>query len=244
MALPQRNLIATALAWLGWFCASLVAQPAAEPASFRVVSLVETAALFYDAGPAKTRINAGIDAFSTLHSAPASREIVLYTEIPAPEPGRPPVKQPLARTRLPAASLGPFLVVLYPGGVSGLKFDSFAIDQSLDAHPAQTYRVFNFSKRQLAVNLADQNLLLAPRESGRVPYPNDRKAWIKVAASTAGNDWLLVRSSSHPVGPGTRTCVFLMDIPPTEDVPNPTGVVIRRIRETITTDEAGVQHVR
>jgi len=225
---------------------SAVAQSAAAaPARFRVVSLAETAALFYDAGHAKMRINAGIDAFSSLLPAPADREIVLYTETPATAPGQPPAKTALARARLPGSGLGPFLIVLHPNPRGAdLKFGSLVIDQSLEAHPPQTYRVFNFSRRRLAVNLADKNLLLASRESGLVPYPKGRKAWIKVAANTTGNDWLLVRSSSHPVGPGTRTSVFLLDIPPTPDVPNPTGVIIRRIRETITTDEAGTPHVR
>lgn len=245
MALIQRNLSAVALACLGWLCAPTAAQPAPEPAQFRVVCLAESASFFHDLAGVKTRIDAGIDSFSNLIPAPPDRDIVLYAEVPAATPGRPPAKKPLARARLPGAGSGPFLLVLHPAPPgSELKFGTLVIDQSLDAHPSQSYRVFNFSRRRVAVNLAGRDLLLAPRESGLVPYPGDRKTWLKIAVNNHADGWQLVRSSSHPVGPGTRTSILILDIPPTPDVPDPVGVVTRRIRETIATDEAGAQHVR
>ena len=249
MALSKRYLISAGLALLCLFLPGVHAQqqPAAPvpPPEFRVVAMSDVATVFYDFNKQKEIVNAGVGSFSRTYTAPPNREIVLYTEVPDANPKLPLKKVILAKAELPAQKPGPFLIMLNknPAG-SELAFSSLVIDHSLEVHPVKTYLVFNFSKRRLAISLAGTNLVLATGQSEKVAYPNTRKAWLKIAADETPDGWLLVSSSPHAVGADTRTTVFIVDIPPSERDPNPKGIVARRIRETIYTDDAGVQHVR
>jgi hypothetical protein len=190
-------------------------------------------------------LNPGIGSFSRLYPSPRNREIVFYREVPNSDPKLPPSKVPVAKAKLPPQKPGPFLIMLAdnPTG-SELEFSTLVIDHSLEVHPANTYRTFNFSKRRLAVNIADTKMLLDRGVSQTAPYPSTRKAWLQVAADENEDGWLLVSSSAHPVGTDTRTTIFLVDIAPSALDPNPKGIVARRIRESITTDEKGVQQIR
>lgn len=249
MALTERHLIPAVIGLLCLFLPHLHAQetpaaPAPLP-QFRVVAMTDLATLFYDADKTKEIVNAGVGSFSRIYTAPKNRLVVLYTEVPNADPALPPKKVILAKAQLPAQKPGPFLIMLNknPAGAE-MEFSTMVLDHSLEAHPAQTYLVFNFSKRRLAVNLADTNLVLSTGQSEKVAYPDTRKAWLKIAADEQTDGWLLVSSSPHAVGANTRTTVFIVDIPPSERDPNPKGIVARRIRETIYTDDAGVHHVR
>lgn len=249
MALPLRHLTTalTTIAGLLVPAQRACAQPAPPPpAEFRVVSMADVATLFYDVGSKREYVNAGVGAFSRSYAAPKSREVLLYTEKPAADAAEPPLRVPLARARLPGEKPGPFLILLAPQSAGAdSAFAATVVDHSLDTHPAATYWVSNFSKRRLAVNVADTDLVLAPGQSGKAPYPSTRKAWLKVAAQDAQGGWTLLSSSPHAVGGAdSRTTVFLVDIPPSERDPSPLGIVVRRIREQITTDGAGVAHIR
>src|SRR5690606_12902030 len=137
------------------------------------------------------------------------------------------------------------LILVYPAPAGAPHpLATLVINNSLTDYPANTYRVFNFSKRRLAVNLAETNLLLAPLQSEQVPYPSTRKAWLKVAAAENDGTWLLVNSSPHAVGSDSRTTIFLVDIPPSDRDASPKGIIARRMRERIVTDEKGLQHLR
>lgn len=248
MALAHRHLILASLALLPLATVLLRAQaPAAvEPVpQFRVVAMANAETFFFDVDKKKEQLNACVGSFSRLYPAPKNREVVFYAEVPNAAPGLPPSKVPLSKTVLPARNPGPFLIVLSqnPTGAD-LKFTTLVIDNSLEAYPANTYRVFNFSKRRLAVRLADKNLVLVPGQSEQVPYPDTRKAWLQVAANEDDGNWLLVSSSPQPVGANSRTTVFLLDIAPSELDPAPKGIISRRMKETITTDDKGVRHVQ
>lgn len=219
--------------------------PEAPPPQFRVVSLSGVVTFLFDVEKKQEVLNPGAGSFSRLYPSPKDREIVFYREVPNADPKLPPTKAPVAKAKLPPQKPGPFLIMLVnnPAG-SELEFNALVIDHSLEAHSANSYRVFNFSKRRLAVNIADTKLLLDGGRNETAPYPASRKAWLQVAADEKADGWLLVSSSPHPVGSNSRTSVFLVDIAPSERDPNPKGIVARRIRETITTDEKGIQHVR
>lgn len=249
MALALRHLIrAVACLFPLAFAASLRAQtpaPEVPPPQFRIVSMSDVETFLFDIDKKKETLYATIGAFSPLYFAPKSREVLFYKEVPNSDPKLPPVKVPLAKAQLPANNPGPFLILVYPGAAGApLPLETLVINNSLKDYPANTYRVFNFSKRRLAVNLAEQNLVLDTRQSAQVPYPHTRKAWLKVAAAENDGSWLLVNSGTHSVGTDSRTTVFLVDLAPSALDPNPKGIIARRIRETIVTDEAGVQHVR
>ncbi len=248
MAFAQRYLILAILGLMPPAAAPSRAQSpvAAEPApQFRVAAMSGLATFFFDVDKKKEELNACVGSFSRLYPAPKSREIMFYTEVPNTDPKLPPVKVPLAKAILPAQNPGPFLILLNknPAGAE-LKFSALVIDNSLEAYPDNTYRIFNFSKRRLAVHVADKNLILATGQNEKAPYPDTRKAWLQVAADEKEAGWLLVSSSAQPVGTNSRTTIFLVDIAPSVRDPDPKGIVARRIRETIITDDKGVQHVQ
>ena len=248
MALAQRYLIRVILGLLPLAAAVSHAQaPVAvePPVQFRVVAMSGLETFFFDVDKKKEVLNACVGAFSRLYPAPKSRDVIFYMEVPNADPKLPPVKVPLAKAILPAQNPGPFLILLTknPAGAE-TKFSALVIDNSLEAYPKNTYRVFNFSKRRLAVRLAEKSLVLVSGQSQEVPYPDTRKAWLQVAADENEAGWLLVSSSAQPVGTNTRTTVFLLDIAPSELDPNPLGIIARRMRETIITDDKGVQHVQ
>lgn len=207
------------------------------------MSNVET--FFYDVEKKQEQLNVGVGSLSQIYPAPPSRLVTFYKVIPNPVPLQPPLKVPLAKSALPGQSIGPFLIILdrNPPG-SELEFSSLVLETSLEKFPANTYQVFNYSRRRLAVQLAETNFLLARGNARMVPYPNTRKAWLKVAAEESADDWLVVSGSPHPVGTNSRTTIFLVDMPPSETGQTSKGIVVRRIRENIFTDEKGVQHVR
>ncbi len=248
MALAQRYLIRVAFAvcLLAVPFSRAQTPPPTEPAptQFRVVSIAGVETFLFDVEKKKEMLSAAAGSFSRLYPAPKNREVLFYREVPHPDPQRQPVKTPVARAKLPAQP-GPFLILLVknPPGAE-LAYQTAVFDQSLDAHPASTYRVFNFSKRRLAVNIADTQMVLPTHEHQTAPYPATRKAWLQVAADEQPDGWLLVSSSPHPVGTNSRTTIFLVDIAPSALDPNPKGIVARRIRESIYTDDQGAQHVR
>ncbi len=245
MAFRRRSLAAISLmlCFVHGLCGQS-AQTANAQAEFRVISLNDLTSLFYDSNGKKEVLRIGIGTFTRLYPAPRNRKVELYTEQPNPDLTKPPIKAPLAIATLPEGE-GPFLIILYENiEDSGLKFKTLVIDHSLSAHPPDNYRVYNFSKRKLAVNLADQSMLLNRGQSETVPYPDTRKAWLKVAADQEDDGWLLVTSSPHVVGNNSRTTIFLVDLPVTERDPDPKGIAVRRMKERITTDELGVQHLQ
>ena len=243
----KRRRSLTLLALLLFFAHNSFGQNASEAdgqAKFRVISLADTTSVFYDDDDKKKLLHVGIGTFTRLYPAPRDRKVELYTEEPNPDPSKPPIKVPLARAILPAGE-GPFLVILYQNrNESGLTYNTTVIDHSLSAHPADNYRVFNYSKRNLAVQLADKEFLLKKGQSANVAYPNARKAWLKVAADDREDGWLVVKSSPHVIGNNSRTTIFLVDLPSTPRDPDPKGIAVRRIKERITTDEFGEQHIR
>ncbi len=207
------------------------------------MSEVET--VLFDIGKTKEILTASVGSLSRLYPAPKTGDIVFYKEVPNADPKLPSIKVPLAKAQLPAQKPGPFLILINrnPPGAE-LEFSTLVIDHSLEKFPANTYRVYNYSKRRLAVRLANVNAVLNSGQSESIPYPNARKAWLKVAADEKEEGWLLVSSSPQPVGANTRTTVFLVDLKPSVLDPDPKGIMDRQMRERIYTDDAGVQHVR
>jgi hypothetical protein len=201
--------------------------------------------VLFDVDDEQEVLFASVGSFSRLYPAPQNGNVVFYKETPNPEEGRPPIKTPLAKANLPTDNAGPYLILLIRNPPNAeLEFTTVVLDHSLENFPANTYRVYNYSKRQLAVRLAEVELLLNTRDSANVPYPNTRKTWLKVAANDQEEGWLVVRSAPQPVGANTRTTIFLVDIAPTTRDPDPLGIIDRRIKERIHTDEMGISHVR
>lgn len=245
MALSIRHL---ALTLISSFCLLLsngTAQTAPEePAQFRVLSMASFETVLFDIDKEPVVLRTSLGSFSRLYPAPKSGEVVFYKETPNPEdPNLPPIKTTLAEAKL--SDGGPYIILLIrnPEG-SILEYKTVVMDHSLEKFPANTYRVYNFSKRQLAVQLAGKNLLLNTAESGSIPYPETSKTWLKVAANDQDEGWLVVRSAPQTTGNNYRTTLFLVDIPPSKRDPNPLGIIDREMRERIRTDDQGRQYVR
>lgn len=248
MALAQRHLIRLVFSFLLLGSVWVRAQtPSGEApaAQFRVVSISGVETFLFDVDKKKEVLSPGAGSFSRLYASPKNRELLFYRETANTDPHLPPTKVPVAKATLPPQAPGPFLVLIAPNPAGAeLAFNAVVFDHSLEAHPSNAYRVFNFSKRRLAVNIADTRMVLEQGATQTAPYPATRKAWLQVAADEKDAGWLLVSSSPHPVGANSRTTIFLVDIAPSELDPDPKGIVARRIRETIYTDDQGVQHVR
>lgn len=246
MAFFKRHLTTI---YIGIFCLlgsqSYAQAPDPAVSQFRVLSMAEVETLLFDVDKEPKYLTANVGKMSSLYPAPKSGDVVFYKESPNPDPKLPPIKTPLAKAHLPTGSIGPFIILIIPNSEGSiLKFSTVVLDHSLEKFPANTYRVYNYSKRQLAVRLADIDLLLNTTESSSVPYPDSNKAWLKVAANDQDEGWLLVRSSPQSVSANTRTTIFLVDLKPTPRSPNPLGIMDRRMKERIYTDEDGRQYVR
>lgn len=244
MALYRRSIIAFLAFFMCWHIVYSQLSNSETGPQFRVISLAKLATLFYDYNDELKVVNAGLGSFSPLYPAPVDRNLLFYREEPNPDPTKPPIKVTIAEAKLPASE-GPFLLLLKnSASASELEFDLIVVDHSLNAHPVNHYRVFNFSKRRMAIRLAEQDMLLDSGKSGTVLYPNNSKAWLKVAAENEKEGWLVVTSSSHAVGTDSRTTVFLVDILPSERDPDPLGIVVRKMRERIVKDELGQRRVQ
>lgn len=246
MAFFQRHLIAACIGTLCLIVSYNYAQtPETPETQFRVLSMADVETVLFDIDEDTEYLTASVGKMSRLYPAPKNGNVVFYKETPNPDPELPPIKTPLAKAHLPSQSVGPYIILINPNPPGAeLKFATIVLDHSLERFPSNTYRVYNYSKRQLAVRLADTDLLLNPAESGSVPYPDAKKAWLKVAANDQDEGWLLVRSSPQSVGANTRTTIFLVDLKPTPRSPNPLGIMDRRMKERIYTDDMGIQHVR
>ncbi len=227
------------LALLLLACISRIHGQGEQPVKFRLVSMHDIPQFYYDyeGEPQKLFVSAG--SFSQLYEAPLDRRIRFYVET-TPTDSSAPVKVPVAQMNLPSGD-GPFLVVLRTEFRNGEPYYRNAIiDASIDSHPVGAFRIFNFSKRDMAVQLSGENLLLKSGESKVVSYPEERKAWLKVAVADDDEGWIKVVSSPRSVSSRTRTTFFLTDIPPSEGDPNPKGVSIREFRERTVETESGI----
>ncbi|WPJ95206.1 hypothetical protein SH580_17425 [Coraliomargarita algicola] len=245
MALRIRHLIPTLISFFCLMQSDATAQTTPQDIpKFRVLSMSAFETVLFDIDKEPIVLRSSLGSFSRLYPSPKDGNVVFYKETPNPQdPNLPPIKTTLAQAKLSEG--GPYIILLIrnPAG-SSLEYKTVVLDHSLEKFPANTYRVYNYSKRQLAVQLSETNLLLNTGESGSVPYPASSKTWLKVAANDQDEGWLVVRSAPQTTGTNNRTTLFLVDIPPSERDPNPLGIIDREMRERIRTDEQGRQYVR
>ncbi|WP_309381890.1 hypothetical protein [Cerasicoccus frondis] len=234
MAYTRRSLICH---WLVLLILPLTvqAQRAEDVVEYRVTSLDNISEFLCEIDGDERTVYASLGALSPALVAPDNRKVEYYDYIDAPDPKLPPIKRPLAQFKLPAG-VGPFLTVLSSTeSGQGLPYSAIVFDQSLESHPSGQFKAYNFSKRRIAMRVGEHDLILQPGETGLIPYPADRKVWIKVAIESAESGWILTQSSPVPVSADTRTTLFVVDIPPSERDPNPKGVVLRKMRERVST---------
>lgn len=144
----------------------------------------------------------------TYRKADASAPLEFYREV---EVGGKPVRQVLARIAPPEAPLARALLVLAPvaGGYTGRW-----LDDSIDSHPANTLRLYNFSSRALAVQTGGEQWRQEPGQSRRVAFdPAARQVVIRIAAQV-GAGWELVAGGPQPVRKNSRVYLLVRDFRP------------------------------
>jgi hypothetical protein len=238
MAYLKRHLILLAAAFVAVSFAALSVRAqtdAAPPPSFRTLgvgSSTATASLFFeDKGKAVPLI---IDShgLSPAYPVPASGIISLFRQAPPASPGEPPRRIPVAETRI--AKSGPALLALVaaPNGSSSPRVNALSIDDSQEAHPSGSARVFNFSRRTVALQTSSGPVELPSGASHIVPYPEkSRVIDLKIAIREKGN-WLLCSTSPQGIIPKTRMIVVVADDDPTPDNPSPVEPVLNTIYDT------------
>lgn len=206
-----------------------------------MLSVSNSVSLLYDQDGEPQRIYASPGYFSQWLEAPDNRALTFYKELPSQDGQGAPIKKTLAQAKLPAGE-GPFLILMQQKEGKDELFTT-VLDHSLGVFPSSQYRILNLSKRRMAVQLADQNMLLKPGQTERVAYPSTRKTWLKVAVNDKESGWIKVVSKPRPVHDTTRTSIIIMDIPPSEKDPDPMGVIVREAREQIQENQEGDQSV-
>jgi hypothetical protein len=227
MAYLQRYLIAPTFLLLALClcppCASSQTEPP-KPVMFRTLAVGNTAAVaglrYADKGRTIS-LPAGSNSLSQPYPAPRSGHLVLFRELPPAAPGEPFRRIPVTEARLDAD--GPCLLVLTsfpdPADPGARKVTAIPVDDSWQVHPAETVRVFNFSRRNAALKIGPDTVELSPAQSHIARYPeNSRVIDLKIAISDHG-EWKLCSCSPQGIIPKTRMIVVITDEEPTPSNP-------------------------
>lgn len=245
MALSFRHLIAL-IAWVFTAAAPAHAQAAPEPppATFQLFSILPVQDMLYDLGGKPVPVTVGQNAYSPPYLAPPTSAVSFYRLIPSPEPGKPPVRVPVVTASIETEKGAETLVVLYPDSPL-TQYDesapppplkSISLDNTQSAQPARTMRVFSFSTRPVAIKIGAQSVMLTAMQPTVIPYPEGSRTWINVA-TTDENAWQRVIGTPQMLAENTRLSLFLNDIPPSRNDPNPVGLSMKKIIETISPPE-------
>lgn len=237
MALFRRNLnkvlLGLVLTLLHLNC-SLAWAEVASAQTFRTLGVRRAAPkLFYEQDHKEIPIFAGDSALSRRYSAPKSGVLKLYCYVPAEDPKLPPVKLTVAEAELPSESENLVLIastqnVESRDGVPGVALQ--AVDASIEAHPLDTIRIFNFSQRNIAAKVSDQFEEIASGGESFFPYPEGNKVWVKIAAYEGDEaGWKLRTGGPKAIFPGKRTIIVLSDAYPTLDDPEGLKINLRNV---------------
>lgn len=208
---------------------------AAPPTSFRtfgVGSTVASAGLFFDDKGKAVPLIVDSHGLSPNYPVPPSGVISLFRETPPASPGEPPRRVIVAEARLPKSGPALLALVTVPTGLASRRMTALAVDDSQEVHPANTARVFNFSRRTVAVKTPEGSVELPSGASHVVPYPEkSRVIDLKIAIREKG-EWILCSTSPQGIIPKTRMIVVVADDDPTPDNPSPVEPVLNTIYDT------------
>lgn len=97
---------------------------------------------------------------------------------------------------------------------ASLLYDYVVLDNSPAAHPVGTIEFRNFSRLSIAIDIADRQLTLPPRDKTQVPITAGAKRMaFRAAARLENGDWKLLSSSPLPISGAGRVLVILRDRP-------------------------------
>lgn len=208
---------------------------AAPPPSFRtfgVGSTAATAGLFFEIKGKAVPLIIDSHGLSPSYPVPASGVVSLFRQAPPAAPGEPPRRVPVADARL--AKSGPALLALVavPTGLSSRRISALPMDDSQETHPSDSARIFNFSRRTVALQTSAGPVELPSGASHIVPYPEKgRVIDLKIAIREKGG-WMLCSTSPQGIIPKTRMIVVIADDDPTPENPSPVEPVLATIYDT------------
>ncbi len=234
MAFPHRYLriIITLLA--GFVAKGVQAQePVDKPVTFRTLAIGNTIGPFFcDLSPGKpTAISAGHSQLSQSYVCPKDGVLEFYSEGPPDNPGGKPRRIPLNKVNLGKG--GPYLVLFFQSpestALGGVTTSVQAFDDSWSAHPLQTVRVLNFSKKPAAIQIASNTAEVAVAGMHILSYPAGKGYLLLKVAIMEDGQWTMRWNSAQGIVPGVRPTFVITDMVPTPEDPHPVAIDITTI---------------
>lgn len=183
--------------------------------------------LYYSKGGKKMQLFTAVGSLSTSMPMPKGEFMKLYQEEQLPIEGSTETKVSYREVgTVPLVSGSKAIVLLVvPADLTKEKIRGRAFKDSLALHPRETARVFNMSKKVVAIRVGKESLKLAVGETGTVPWKAVAFNSVSYQVGTQGKDpgtWEVIESSECAAHPDMRTFVFI-------------GGAMIENRETVTT---------
>jgi hypothetical protein len=110
---------------------------------------------------------------------------------------------------------------------ASLVYDYVVLDDSPAAHPDGTIEFRNFSSLPIAINIAERQLTLPPRDKTQVPITEGaRRMPFRAAAQLENGQWKLLASNPLPISGAGRILVILRDRPTKSNRPDEPNIAI------------------
>lgn len=174
--------------------------------------------VFYDLKGTAVPVTAAAAGLSMPYETSAGGRVVFYRQQPAETPGGKPRRVTLAEENL--GGPGPFLVFMAarPESPGGIWIQ--VIEDSWETHPVDTIRLFNFSRRNVAVKIVIKDLVaeLTPGQERILPYLAKGQFWLQAATKEA-EGWVMRVSAPQVAPPTARITAIMFDQQPTPDRP-------------------------
>lgn len=181
--------------------------------------------LLYDSNRKPLTIVTKYVNFSELYERQDVGPVVLYREVTPVPPETKPTKVPVVTAPLGKSPL--YLMVLIgshpdPKAASATAptITTCIVDDSWEAHPVNTVRIFNFSHRRVAIQIEDVMTELSNTESNVFPYPKNKGIIRLKVATLESTGWKLRSTTPQGIIADTRSNIFIEDFKPEIEDPN------------------------
>lgn len=237
--LPQ--IILGLLAMACGYAQNSPAQPQTATSQFRTAGLGNIApftGLLYDSGKKPVSVGTRYVNLSEPYERQDTGPLVLHREVAPVPPETKPTKLPVVTAPLGKDSL--YLMILigaHPDPTTPTATTSSIttciVDDSWEAHPVDTVRIFNFSRRRVAVQIEDVATELSHTESRVFPYPKNKGMIRLKVATLESTGWKLRSTTPQGIIPGTRSNIFIEDFKPEIEDPNPEDINVFNVVDSM-----------
>ncbi|MFA6960975.1 MAG: hypothetical protein WC205_09510 [Opitutaceae bacterium] len=202
-----------------FFASVTHAQPEPPRATFRTFAISSNISeVFYELDGKPVPVAAANAGLSTPYEVPTGGRVVFYRLQPAETSGGKPHRLTVAEVRLNGA--GPFLVFMAPKPGAPGEVLAQVVEDSWQTHPAETIRLFNFSRRDVAARIVIKEVVaeLSPGRDRVLPYPVIGQFWMQ-AATKESTGWVIRVSAPQVAPPKARITAIIFDELPSPDRP-------------------------